>query len=77
MIINIDLSVIAGNKGGGNPEDSTVETLFYSRHWFGLTNVAFDHTCALNFTLIFSRIKAASRTNSLKILPHYQRYVDC
>merc|ERR1712060_111381 len=22
-----------GNKGGGNPEDSTVETLFYSRHW--------------------------------------------
>jgi len=22
-----------GNGGGGNPEDSTVETLFYSRHW--------------------------------------------
>ena len=37
----------------------------------GLTNVAFDQTCALNFTLIFSRIKAASRTNSLQILPHY------
>ena len=32
---------ITGNKGGGNPEDSTVETLFYSRHWL----VAFDHTC--------------------------------
>ena len=25
---------IKGNGGGGNPEDSKVETLFYSRHWW-------------------------------------------
>ena len=43
FVVNKDMNIddegenetdATGNRGGGNPEDSTVETLFYSRHWF-------------------------------------------
>ena len=40
MMMSVMLVLITGNKGGGNPEDSTVETLFYSRHWFDSTNIS-------------------------------------
>ena len=39
-MMTVMLVLITGNKGGGNPEDSTVETLFYSRHWFVSTNIS-------------------------------------